>query len=366
MAEHLVLRCADAASVLLPLDVLGLPGVQAYAVLATLFAEFDEIQLDEPLPVPLSSGAVLVLVAWLVAAATAAPLEAAAPFPTAVRAAAALRDTGKVHAALQAAHFFGAAELEFVLAPRLVLLVQREFEAAQAALDGIAFTASADASALLSAMNLHTAAVAGGSWEDGYRKRLGGTLSRREQDWRRALLQQPDYHLAHARPPRPLVALGYLGGRDGAQGGPLQSMWWAAQQGNLAQLCWLLGAHGMTPNSQDEMDSHGFTPLTWAATNGHHECLDLLIVAGADVDASIDGYVRTQTVMTTSYNGAYVWRGTALHIAACGQPLCVERLLRAGADARKRNRSGVTARELAVSNRQAACVAVFDRWGISE
>ena len=143
-------------------------------------------------------------------------------------------------------------------------------------------------------------------------------------------------------------------------------MWWAAQSGNLAQLFWLLGAHGMTPNSADEMGRHGWTLLTWAATNGHHGCLDLLILAGADVSATIDSYVRTQTVTTTTYNGAYAWRGTALHIAACGQPLCVERLLRAGADARKRNRSGVTARELAVCNRQAACVAVFDRWGIAE
>ena len=58
---------------------------------------------------------------------------------------------------------------------------------------------------------------------------------------------------------------------------------------------------------------------------------------------------------------------TALHIASiCGHPICVERLLRAGADASKTDSDGRTPWQVAVRGDQGrACVAVFDRWGIT-
>ena len=71
---------------------------------------------------------------------------------------------------------------------------------------------------------------------------------------------------------------GYLGRRDGAEDGPLQSMYWAAHYGNLpAVAAKLIGLHG--PSSADG-------PLMEAAMQGQHEALSILIVAGADLDAT--------------------------------------------------------------------------------
>ena len=119
--EQLVLRCTDGV-VELPLQD---GDVQAYAELATLFGEFEELNDDEDLPVPLRADAVVVLVAWLVAAAG-APLEIAAVL-SAARAAEALTDACLCERAQQAANFFGAAKLEAACAEQLML--RPEFEA---------------------------------------------------------------------------------------------------------------------------------------------------------------------------------------------------------------------------------------------
>ena len=120
--EQLVLRCTD-GDVELPLQD---GDVQAYAELATLFGEYEELNLDEDLPVPLRADAVVVLVAWLVAAAG-APLEIAA-VALATRAAEALTDPCLCERAQQAAHFFGAAKLEAACGEQLKL--RPEFVAA--------------------------------------------------------------------------------------------------------------------------------------------------------------------------------------------------------------------------------------------
>ena len=60
---------------------------------------------------------------------------------------------------------------------------------------------------------------------------------------------------------------------------------------------------------------HGETALTCATANGHHQCVDVLLVAGADVNG-------------TDEDGL-----TSLHIASrLGYPLCVQLLIQAGAD----------------------------------
>ena len=46
--------------------------------------------------------------------------------------------------------------------------------------------------------------------------------------------------------------------------------------------------------------------------------------------------------------------------------ICVERLLRARADASKTDSGGDTPRQVAVRFGKAACVAVFDRWASTE
>ena len=72
----LLLRCKDDVGVPLPLDAEG--GVEAYAHLATLFGEYEELNLSGPLPVvDLVSDVAALFVAWLVAAAAACRLLAA-------------------------------------------------------------------------------------------------------------------------------------------------------------------------------------------------------------------------------------------------------------------------------------------------
>ena len=127
---------------------------------------------------------------------------------------------------------------------------------------------------------------------------------------------------------------GYRGGHKGAREGPLQSLFHAAQEGEVAQLCALLAPpHGVCPNSAEEKLKRE-SPLHKAAYNGHHEALDLLIVAGADLDATSTGWVilappsppaaaATQSLRLTppAQSG-----GTALHGASnYGRPICVER-----------------------------------------
>ena len=143
---------------------------------------------------------------------------------------------------------------------------------------------------------------------------------------------------------------GYCAGYSGARSGELQSLYWAARRGQTQQLLKLLSPpHSLDPKNANEATAHGVTPLHEAALFGRHECVDMLLVGGADLEAA-----------TSSGR-------TPLHEAAFdGRAVCVERLLRAGAHSAARDKGGETARQWAVSNEKAQCVAVFDRWGIDK
>ena len=136
----------------------------------------------------------------------------------------------------------------------------------------------------------------------------------------------------------------YAPGVAGAQEGELQSLLWAARGGNLPQVLKLLAPpHGLLPS--DGQDSPFDKPLHRAAEHGRVECMDALVVAGADLEAA----------------GASGF--TALHYAAVnGHALCVERLLRAGSSQGATSnadgfKGGMTAAQMAESNKAAPSMA---------
>ena len=112
----LVLECED-GDVPLPLDAAA--GVRTYAPLATLFAEYEELNLSEPLPLPLAAAGVRLVVEYLARAlepggaeATAVWLKATA---TALVARAEAAEPEPLRQALTAAHFCNATALDAAL-----------------------------------------------------------------------------------------------------------------------------------------------------------------------------------------------------------------------------------------------------------
>ncbi|MGW2414559.1 ankyrin repeat domain-containing protein [Streptomyces tubercidicus] len=72
-----------------------------------------------------------------------------------------------------------------------------------------------------------------------------------------------------------------------------------------AAACWdhaetvrALLAHGADPNLRED-DGTSFTPLMWAAANGHHRTARLLLEGRADPDAGLGG--RTPLMAAAEY-----------------------------------------------------------------
>lgn len=87
----------------------------------------------------------------------------------------------------------------------------------------------------------------------------------------------------------------------------------------------------------------GRTPLHNAAAFGHDRVVAILLIAGADADATTLISVPSQTALISDV--------TPLHLAASyGQAAVVEELLAAGADVHARRGDGTTALELAEEN----------------
>jgi len=147
------------------------------------------------------------------------------------------------------------------------------------------------------------------------------------------------------------------------------TMFWAAQDGNVAAVQTLLGANasiesawrerGWTPliaaaqmdrvdvlrvlveakANLNHRDSKGLSALIWAAQSGHSASVQLLIDANADIEAQCDGT-------------ALIWA------AGNGHKACVQRLLDAKADIEARTNDGRTAVH------RCACVSAIDPYTV--
>ncbi|AZT85421.1 ankyrin repeat domain-containing protein [Marinobacter sp. NP-4(2019)] len=102
----------------------------------------------------------------------------------------------------------------------------------------------------------------------------------------------------------------------------------AAQSGNR-RLVELVLAAGAPVNASD---SDGSTAVIRAARNGHLSVVRVLLAAGANVNVSQGG------------------RSLLMHVVDSGDMLTAEMLLAAGADVNYRSRDGMTALELARGN----------------
>ena len=114
----------------------------------------------------------------------------------------------------------------------------------------------------------------------------------------------------------------------------------AAMAGNNDALQALIASGG---DINWKRPASGWTPLMIAAGNGHLPCVETLLAAGVQVDA---------TDLTQ-------W--TALHYAAGGnRPNIVRRLLASGANKAMKDNDGKTALDLARWERHAAVIALLD------
>lgn len=95
-------------------------------------------------------------------------------------------------------------------------------------------------------------------------------------------------------------------------------------EADVSTIVEVLLQHGADPTKPDELD--GSTPLGWAAANGQVRAADLLLHAGADVNA---GFVGGRTPLIAA--------------AACGHPLTVKILLDHGANPNLATEQGTTA-----------------------
>jgi len=136
----------------------------------------------------------------------------------------------------------------------------------------------------------------------------------------------------------------------------------AAERGDVGRVHELLGRDA-NPNARDEF---GFTPLHWAAFNGHAEVARLLLDRGADVDArskngltplhlaAFHGHAKVAGLLLdkgADVNAGDVIGGTPLHFAAAGGQLDIARLLLdRGADVNAKTENGLTPLHLASLN----------------
>jgi len=110
-----------------------------------------------------------------------------------------------------------------------------------------------------------------------------------------------------------------------------RGMWQPAMEGDISRVEFLLGK-GTSPNATDKS---GYTPLHYAARQGHHQICTLLVQYGANLNAQ------------TKAGGA-----TALHRAAlAGHDKIVKELIRAGADPYLVDEDGRTALHRAVEGK---------------
>jgi ankyrin repeat protein len=122
----------------------------------------------------------------------------------------------------------------------------------------------------------------------------------------------------------------------------------AAKWGNTDEILRLWRENGATLDVEHK-NVHGWTPLHWAAANGHGEaCRALISTCGANVDS------RDSFGITPLMDAAYLNRLQ-----------CVEVLLELGADITPRNNGDMTALERARMYGHAEIVALLEAAGLS-
>eukprot|EP00613_Pedinella_sp_CCMP2098_P022892 CAMPEP_0171687076 /NCGR_PEP_ID=MMETSP0991-20121206/3157_1 /TAXON_ID=483369 /ORGANISM="non described non described, Strain CCMP2098" /LENGTH=276 /DNA_ID=CAMNT_0012274903 /DNA_START=80 /DNA_END=910 /DNA_ORIENTATION=- len=111
---------------------------------------------------------------------------------------------------------------------------------------------------------------------------------------------------------------------------------------NLAEVRELLFNHHADPSVIDESVHTLYTPLHWAARNGHADCIAPLVEAGADPNAE-DKNIHT--------------RHKPLHVAALnGHASCIGPLVKKGADPNTKDKNGDTPLHLAADRGHANCI----------
>ena len=130
----------------------------------------------------------------------------------------------------------------------------------------------------------------------------------------------------------------------------------ASFRGHTQTVLRLVRTWGADVNAESREDMDSITALMHAAEKGHHQCMDILIQAGADVNAGVNckplimATVAQQCesmrkliqagadVKATNKSGM-----TALYLACkCGLPKCVELLIQHGANVNIRDRLGTS------------------------
>lgn len=120
---------------------------------------------------------------------------------------------------------------------------------------------------------------------------------------------------------------------------PEDALTQAAETGDAAAVLRLLEGR---PALLDKQGEHGMTPLMWAAHEGHHDIVGVLIDAGANIDLQ------------------HKTGSTALHYAAFNNhPTVMRMLVDRGADQNIKKKNGETAREFAAGNGNMECAVLL-------
>jgi len=135
-----------------------------------------------------------------------------------------------------------------------------------------------------------------------------------------------------------MAAMAALAAADGED-----NVWVAASDGNITKVQEFIEAD---PKMLSMGDENGYSPIHAAAAYGHHELLQLLVNAGADIhQRDVDG-------------------DTPLH--HCDNPATAELLLSLGASPLIANNQGVTAPQLHLADEEDAMVEFWRSKGILE